>query len=183
MPRKKGEESVGDKISRLRKGKGLSVKSLANETGLRPDFIEDVETGKVLPPVAFLIRISKALSIDAGSLLSEKKESAASEKRRRSFVKRTQEYSYQVLTPGAENRHLKAFLVSIDPMKEHKMVEYSHEGEEFIYVLEGKIEVLVGENSSILEKEQTIHFNSALVHKLRNLGTQVAKLIVVIYTP
>ncbi len=68
-------------------------------------------------------------------------------------------------------------------MKEHKMVEYSHEGEEFIYVLGGKIEVLVGENSSILEKEQTIHFNSALVHKLRNLGTQVAKLIVVIYTP
>jgi len=183
MAVKKKEKSIGEKINHLRKEKGLSILNLANETGLNPEFIEDVEAGKVLPPVAFLIRISKALSIDAGSLLSEEEERVASERRRRSFIKRTQEYSYQVLTPGAENRHLKAFLVTIDPMKEHKMVEYSHEGEEFIYVLRGKIEVLVGEKSNILQREQTVHFNSGIVHRLRNLGMEAAELIVVIYTP
>jgi len=182
MAPKKREKSVGKKIVALRKEKGLSVLDLANETGLTSDFIGSIEAGKVLPSVAFLIRISKALSIDAGSLLSEE-ERVVSEKRRRSFIQRTQEYSYQVLTPGAETKHLKAFLVTIDPMKEHKMVEYSHEGEEFIYVLKGRIEVLVGENANILKKEQTIHFNSGIVHKLRNLGKEPAKLIVVIYTP
>lgn len=183
MANKKSEKAIGKKIAHLRREKGLSILNLANETGLTPEFIGKVEAGKVLPPVAFLIRISKALSVDAGSLLSEEEERVASEKRRRSFIKRTQEYSYQVLTPGAENKHLKAFLVTIDPMKEHKMVEYSHEGEEFVYVLKGKIEVLVGENSNILKKEQTIHFNSGIVHRLRNLGKEQAKLIVVIYTP
>jgi quercetin dioxygenase-like cupin family protein len=133
--------------------------------------------------VAFLIRISKALSIDAGSLLSEEEDRIASEKRRQSFVKRTAEYAYQVLTPGAETKYLKAFLVTIDPMKEHRMVEYSHEGEEFVYVLKGRIEVRVGENSNVLRKGETIHFNSVIVHKLRNLGTEPARLIVVIYTP
>jgi quercetin dioxygenase-like cupin family protein len=183
MGRKTREKSVGKKIARLRRGKNLSVQDVAHETGFTTEFIEQVEAGEALPPVAFLIRISKALSVDAGSLLSEEAERAASEKRRRSFVKRTQEYSYQVLTPGAETKHLKAFVVTIDPMKEHKMVEYSHEGEEFIYVLKGRIEVLVGENSTILKREQTIHFNSAIVHRLRNLGKEPAKLIVVIYTP
>lgn len=183
MAGKKKEKSLGKKIARLRKEKGLSILNLASETGLTPEFIGNVETGKVLPPVAFLIRMSKALSVDAGSLLSEEEERVASEKRRRSFVKRTQEYSYQVLTPGAETKHLKAFLVTIDPMKEHRMVEYSHEGEEFVYVLNGKIEVQVGENANILREEQTIHFNSEIVHRLRNLGKEPAKLIVVVYTP
>ena len=183
MARKKREESVGKRIARLRKERGLSILSLANETGQTPDFVERVETGEVLPPVAFLIKMSKALSIDAGSLLAEEEERVASEKRRRRFMKRTQEYAYRVLTPGAQTKHLQAFLVTIDPMKEHRMVDYSHEGEEFVYVLKGKIEVLVGENSNILGREETVHFNSAIVHRLRNLGKEPAKLIVVIYTP
>ena len=88
MAVKKKEKSIGEKINHLRKEKGLSILNLANETGLNPEFIEDVEAGKALPPVAFLIRISKALSIDAGSLLSEEEERVASERRRRSFIKR-----------------------------------------------------------------------------------------------
>ena len=183
MVRKKKEQSVGKRIAHLRKERGLSIQNLANETGLTPEFIGNVEAGQVLPPVAFLIKISKALSIDATSLLSDEEERIASEKRRRSFIKRTQEYSYQVLTPGAETKHLKAFLVTIEPMQEHKMVEYSHEGEEFVYVLTGKIEILVGENSNILKEGGTTHFNSAIAHRLRNLGREPAKLIVVIYTP
>jgi quercetin dioxygenase-like cupin family protein len=183
MARKKGRESVGQRIAHLRKERGLSVRDLANETGLTPEFIGDVEAGGVLPPVAFLIRISKALSIDAGSLFSEEEERVVSERRQQSFVKRTQEYAYQVLTPGAENKHLKAFLVTIEPMKEHKMVDYSHEGEELIYLLKGRIEVLVGENSHLLKKGETIHFNSGITHRLRNLGKEPARLIVAIYTP
>jgi quercetin dioxygenase-like cupin family protein len=183
MGSRQRKKSIGRQITQRRREQGLSILNLANETGLTREFIREIESGKALPPVADLLRISKALSMDAGSLLSEEEERAASEKRRRSFMRRTQEYAYRVLTPGAETRHLKAFLVTIDPMREHKMVEYAHEGEEFVYVLKGKIEVLVGENSNILKKDQTVHFNSGIVHRLRNLGREPAKLIVVIYTP
>ena len=182
MAKKKKDRSVGSKIAHLRKERGFSILDLANETGFSPEFLEEIEAEKALPSVSALIRISKALSIDSGSLLAEEAQEI-SESRRERFIRRTQEYSYQVLTPGAETKHMKAFLVTIDPMQDHKMVDYSHEGEEFIYVLNGKIEVLVGENPNILKKGEAIHFNSGIVHKLRNLGKEPAKLIVVIYTP
>jgi quercetin dioxygenase-like cupin family protein len=78
---------------------------------------------------------------------------------------------------------MKAFLVTIDPRQDHKMVEYRHEGEEFIYVLKGEVEVIVGENPNHLKKNGTLHFNSGITHKLRNLSDEDAKLLVVLYTP
>jgi quercetin dioxygenase-like cupin family protein len=78
---------------------------------------------------------------------------------------------------------MKAFLVTIDPKQVHKMVKYRHEGEEFIYVLKGQVEVMVGENQNILKRGQTLHFDSGIPHKLRNLGDEEAKLLVVLYTP
>jgi quercetin dioxygenase-like cupin family protein len=63
------------------------------------------------------------------------------------------------------------------------MVDYRHEGEEFLYVLKGQIEVVVGENQNLLKKGETLHFNSGITHKLRNLSDEEAKLLVVIYTP
>jgi quercetin dioxygenase-like cupin family protein len=78
---------------------------------------------------------------------------------------------------------MKAFLVTIDPKQDHKMVDYRHEGEEFLYVLKGQIEVVVGENQNLLKKGETLHFNSGITHKLRNLSDEEANLLVVIYTP
>ena len=63
------------------------------------------------------------------------------------------------------------------------MVEYRHEGEEFLYVIKGNVEVRVGEDQNLLKKGETLHFNSGTTHKLLNLGDQEAKLLVVIYTP
>lgn len=71
----------------------------------------------------------------------------------------------------------------VDPHKEHKGVDYHHEGEEFIYVLEGKVEMMVGEEKNVLAKGQSLHFNAAISHKLRNLGDKSARFIAVIYTP
>jgi quercetin dioxygenase-like cupin family protein len=78
---------------------------------------------------------------------------------------------------------MKAFLVTIDPKQDHKMVEYKHPGEEFLYVLKGRIEVMVGEGQNLLKKGETLHFNSGVTHKLRNVSEEEAKLLVVIYTP
>ena len=78
---------------------------------------------------------------------------------------------------------MKAFLVTIDPKGDHKMVAYRHEGEEFVFVLKGEVEVVIGEKRHHLKKDETLHFNSGMAHKLRNLAGEEAKLLVVIYTP
>lgn len=181
--KKLNEKSFGAKMKQLRQLRKISFEQLANRTGFSQRYLKEIEEGKVIPPVAAVIQISKALSIDSGSFLSAEEQEALVKRRRESFFKRTQAYSYKTLTPDAETKHMKAFLVTIDPKQDHKMVEYRHEGEEFIYVLKGQVEVIVGDNRNLLKKNETLHFDSNIAHKLRNLSDDKAKLLVVLYTP
>jgi quercetin dioxygenase-like cupin family protein len=119
--------------------------------------------------------------IDSGALLQE--ESDRQEDRARQYTKRTENYAYTALTPPAENKHLKAFRILIEPMQDHKGVGYQHEGEEFVYVLSGKVEITVGEHRNRLTKGESLHFNSGITHHMKNIGKSKAQLIVTIYTP
>ena len=176
------EKSFGAKMEQLRGVKKMSLEQLAGLTGLSQRYLKEIEQGIANPSVSVVIQIAKALSIDSGSFLSADEE--ASEKRRReSYYKRTQAYSYKTLTPDAEQKHMKAFLVTIDPKQDHKMVEYRHEGEEFVFVLAGEVEVIIGERQHRLKKDGTLHFDSGTAHKLRNLTDEEAQLLVVVYTP
>jgi len=177
------EKSFGAKMKQLRQVRKISFEQLANKTGFSQRYLKEIEEGVAIPPVSAVIQIAKALAIDAGSFLSAEEREASAKRRKESFYKRTQAYSYKTLTPDAETKHMKAFLVTIDPKQDHRMVEYKHEGEEFLYVLRGRVEVMVGENQNLLKKGETLHFNSGIAHKLRNVSDEEAKLLVVIYTP
>jgi quercetin dioxygenase-like cupin family protein len=183
MPRKKVKKRVpvGQKIKKARTGKKMTLDRVANETGFAIDYLKDIESGKAIPPVGALLQISRALEIDSGYLLKEPE--SRLESRIKAHTKRTENYAYTTLTPGAENKHLKAFLVSVAAQQDHKGVGYHHEGEEFVYVLTGKIEVTVGEHENILEKGDSLHFNSGIRHQLKNISDETAELLVVIYSP
>lgn len=175
--------SIGSKIRKMRRSRKMTYEELGAESGLTPDTIRGVEKGDILPPVSSIIKIAKALQIDSGDLLSEEERVSAEKRKIESYEKRTREYAYRSLTPNARNKHMKAFHVTIDPQQAHKMVEYQHEGEEFIYVLGGNLEISVGDNTWNLKKGQSIHFNSALVHRLNNPKPETTELLVVVYTP
>jgi quercetin dioxygenase-like cupin family protein len=181
--KKLDEKSFGAKMKQLRQTRKISFEQLANKTGFSQRYLKEIEEGITIPPVSAVIQIAKAFSVDSGSFLSAEKQEASQRRRRESFFKRTQAYSYKTLTPEAEQKHMKAFLVTIDPKENHRMVEYRHEGEEFLYVLKGQVEVRVGENQNLLKKGETLHFDSGITHKLSNLSDEEAKLLVVIYTP
>ena len=172
---------VGKKIKRERVKKKISLDRVANETGFSIDYLKKVEAGKVIPPVGALLQLSKALEIDSGFFLREQESSLKS--RIKAYTMRTENYAYTTLTPGAENKHLKAFKVTIEAMQDHKGVGYQHEGEEFIYVLAGKIELTVGDHINKLNEGESLHFNSGIRHMLRNIGKEKAELLVVIYGP
>ena len=183
MVRKKAEAvvPVGKKIKKERLKKKMSLDRVANETGFSVDYLKEVESGKKIPPVGALLQIARALEIDSGFFLKEQETSLRS--RIKAYTKRTENYAYTTLTPGAENKHLKAFKVSIDAMTDHKGVGYQHEGEEFVYVLAGKVEVVVGDHVNKINVGDSLHFNSGIQHQLRNVGNEKAELIVVIYGP
>ena len=183
MPRKKKapRPPIGTKIKKARTAKKFTLDRVANETGFSIEYLREIEAGKAIPPVGALLQISRALEIDSGSLLKEPESKLQT--RIKAHTKRTDNYAYTTLTPGAENKHLKAFRVTIEAQQDHKGVDYHHEGEEFVYVLEGKIEVAVGEHLNTLAQGESLHFNSGIRHKLRSVSDERAELIVVIYTP
>ena len=183
MPRQKKPPRVpiGSKIKKARTSKKFSLEHVANETGFSTEYLKEVEAGKAIPPVGALLQISRALEIDSGSLLKEPESKLQT--RIKAHTKRTDNYAYTTLTPGAENKHLKAFRVMIEAQQDHKGVDYHHEGEEFVYVLAGKIEVAVGEHLNIVEQGESLHFNSGIRHKLKSVSDERAELLVLIYTP
>ena len=183
MPRRKADTfvPVGKKIKKVRTQKKISFDQVANETGISIDDLKKIEAGKIMPPVGNLLQIARVLGVDSGFLLKEQESDLRS--RVKAYTKRTDNYAYTTLTPGAENKHLKAFKVTVDPMKEHKGVGYQHEGEEFAYVLSGNVEILVGEHVNSLSEGDSLHFNSGIRHNLRNTGEKTAELLVIIYGP
>lgn len=182
MPTQVRSQSIGKRLKKLRQQKKITLKQLANDTGLAADYISRLEKGEIMPPVSVLLQLSKAFEIDSSLLFKEEKTEAEKQKDE-DHKKRTESYVYETLTPDAKNKFLKAFRVFVDPLSEHKGVSYQHPGEEFVYVLQGSIEVLVGENRNVLGPHEALHFNSGIVHRLRNLGAERAELLVVLYAP
>ncbi len=173
--------SMGQRIRRFREMKGIDLEQVANDTGRSVDYLTRIENDEIMPPVAVLLQISRALGLESGALLKD--QAVREEKRAEEERKRTEHYSYKVLTPPSGKRHLSAYLVGIEPHTEHQGPSYQHEGEEFAYVLSGRVEYTVGDNVTHLETGQTLHFNSSLVHRLRNPGDEPAELLVILYTP
>ncbi|MBW1775469.1 MAG: FAD-binding protein [Deltaproteobacteria bacterium] len=176
-------ESFGAKVRKLREAQDWSLESLAGATGESPEFLEKVEQGDMTPPVGFLLRLAGALKIDPATFLSREDKALIRDMRAQAFTKRTQDYSYQTLSPGAENDHLRAFMITIEPKQTHKPVAYKHEGEEFIFVMEGDLQLTVASKTHHLRPGESTHFNSDTPHKLKSISDDQTRCLVVLYTP
>ena len=182
MPEELGKSGFGEKIKALREAQGWSREHLAEATGQTPEFIADVESGEISPPVAFILRLSSAYGVDPGTFLRDEEKERIRDQRTQAYVNRTRNYSYETLTSGAEHDHLRAFMVTIEPHHDHKPVAYKHEGEEFIFVMEGELEFTLGSKVHTLKKGESIHFHSNTPHKLKSPSAEVTRCLVILYT-
>jgi transcriptional regulator with XRE-family HTH domain len=173
-------QSVGQRIRLAREDRGLSVKELAEKAGCSDEYMEWVEDGQVEPPVSLLLQLAKAMKLDASAFLHGYDSSV---QRLEEAAKRTQHYSYTTLTPSEPDKHLMAFSVTIPPKTAHEGVGYQHEGEEFVYVVSGEVEVTVDQDKKRLTEKESFRFNSSVDHHLSNPGDQEAELLVVLYVP
>lgn len=172
---------IGETIKKIRTEKKIPLDRLAKETGFPVDLLIQIENGEAVPSIGNLLQISRAVGVESDFLFNEK--GAERSKRIKAHARRTDNYAYETLSPGTENKHLKAFKVTIESNKEHKGVSNQHVGEEFLYVLSGSIEVTIGDYSTIVNQGQSLHFNSGIHHSMRNIGDIQAELIAILYTP
>jgi len=183
-------QSVGARIKAVREMKQLSLLDVAQRTGFPESLISQIENGQVLPPLGDLVKLARALEMKMGYLLvqGETRPYTVVRKKNRKIVSRygSQKtlrygYSYESLAPEKRDRNMEPFLVSLEPTTQEEPTS-THDGEEFIYVLEGQIEVLLGERRELLESEDSIYYDSTMAHRVRCWGSRNAKILAVLYT-
>ncbi len=181
----KEELLIGEKIKKIRKTKGLTIEEVAKKTGFSKEFLEDIENGKVSPPLGIIVRLSKALDVMMSNLFDEKREKnycvmrVKDQKVTPRVSTAGHHYKYIPLATGLKEKHMEAFLVKLYPeSKEEKSV---HEGEEFIYVLDGEVKVIIGEDTEILNMGDTIYYLSSVPHFITTNTDKPALILAVIY--
>ena len=173
--------SVGGRIKRgPSEKKGLELEELAGRVGCSGEYLQWVEDGQVEPPVALLLQVAKSMGLDSGAFLAA---DDSPERRLKEAAKRTEAYSYRTLTPPEADKHLMAFSVTIPPRTGHEGVGYQHEGEEFVYVVSGEVELLVDKEKHRLGLKESYRFNANVDHHLSNPGDETAELLVILYVP
>lgn len=179
--------NFSSKMKKLRQRKNISLADLADKTGYSESYLKRIEENEVMAPVSVVLSVAQAFSVASEDLLlsreAKKQRNKAIKERKETFEKRTEDYSYQVLTPRGKHKHLNAFKVTIEPLKEHRAVAYHHTGEEFIYVLSGALEIKIGRTVHGLKTGESIHFDSSKSHILRSVSKKQTVILVTIYTP
>lgn len=180
---------VGEKIKELREMKGMSLQDIADKTGFSTAFISQIENHLISPPLGALIKLSHAMNMEIGKFFQQEGKSPYTIVRKNERVQTSRVaskegvrygYSYESLAPDKINRSMEPFLVTLEPM-ERKGAPYSHEGEEFIFVLEGRIEVQLDTYTDILEAGDSIYYDSTVPHRVTCLDETPAKILAVIY--
>jgi transcriptional regulator with XRE-family HTH domain len=181
------EQTVCRNIRKLRKQNHLTLEKLANLTGLTKGYLSKVERSEKAPPYSTLNKIAGAMGIEVTSLLEQNYEPRGDiricfqKKNENSIIKATPQlsgYDYEVLGANKPGKNMEPFII-YSPFEITKM--YTHEGEEFIYVLEGKLEFIYGEERYIMESGDNVYFDSCVPHSGKSIGDKPAKLMVIIY--
>jgi transcriptional regulator with XRE-family HTH domain len=180
-------EEIGERIRLLREKKGLSLDDLSNITGFETDLLARIEKNEVQPQLGTVIKLSKALDSAFSRLVSGvgDKLYAITRKNEQKVVSRSttkkgkkQLYTYKSLAPEVKGRHMESLIVQLENNPD-KTISV-HEGEEFIYVLEGIIVVKIGDDEFELEPGDSVYYLSTTPHMI-SAKENTATILAVIY--
>ncbi len=184
-----GEVKVGEKIKELRESRGLTLQEIADKTGFSTAYLSQIENHLISPPLGAIMKIANSLEIEIGRLFNQtnkapftivRKDERMPTSRVASKEGVRYGYSYESLAPDKINRKMEPFLVSLEPDSK-KGVPYNHEGEEFLFVLEGKVEIHLGAYTDTLEPGDSIYYDSTVPHRVSCAEDKPAKIIAVIH--
>lgn len=180
-------DEVGTRIRQLREERGISLEDLSSLTGFKVERLEDIESGKEQPQLGMVMKLSKALDAAVGRLVSGMgtKLYSITRKNERKQVARSASktgkknvYSYMSLAPEVQGRHMEALVVQLEKTEESEISV--HNGEEFIFVLEGTANLTISKESYDLEPGDSAYYLSTTPHYL-TAKTDKATILAVLY--
>lgn len=181
--------NVGERVEAVRESRGLSLEDISQRTGIDVALLGQIEEGSVAPPLGTVIKLAKALDMKMGYFISGEEDQPYTIVRKddRKVVSRYDSkkgkrygYEYESLAPHKKDRHMEPFLVTLVPADTEEE-RSTHDGQEFIYVLEGTMEVRVGEKIHLIEPGEAIYYDSTVPHLVKCHGDKPAKILAVLY--
>lgn len=181
---------MGKRLKEARESRGLSIFDIYLRTNIDVEQLTQIEEGTVAPPLGTVIKLAKALDIKIGYLVSGEEEKTYTIVRKddRKVISRYDPgkekqygYGYESLAPQKTDRHMEPFLVTLEPSEtEHE--RSAHDGQEFIFVLDGKMEVRLEDEIHILEPGDSIYYDSTVPHLVKCHNKETTKILAVLYT-
>jgi len=182
------EMNIGSKIKKVRLGRKITLEELASRTGFTKSYLSKIETKNSSQPIGTLFRISKGLEVDISNFFPYAKADVSSAVVKKGKSKTIASrgtpygYSYESLAFKMRSKKMEPFLVEFPP-NTGEITLFQHEGEEVMYVLEGKMVFIHEDNKYILEEGDCIYFQSDFPHGGQSYTNNSTKVFVVIYKP
>ncbi len=181
---------VGERIREIREARGMSLETLAGDVGIESEMLVQIENEEVSPPLGTLMKLARYLETETGVLVGEegrkaysivRKDEQKPVSRAASPSAKKKAYSYISLASEVKGRHMESYLVKLEP--ESPELELSlHQGEEFIFVLDGSMKVQLGDDTEVISAGDSIYYPSSLPHLVTAAGEEPALILAVIYS-
>ncbi|MCR5818314.1 MAG: XRE family transcriptional regulator [Prevotella sp.] len=186
---------VGHKIKGFRESKGLSIEEIAERSGLSVEQINSIENDDNLPSLGPLIKVARALGVRLGTFLDDSDELGpvvcrAADREKDSSISFSngandarKHMEYHPLAQQKAGRHMEPFVIDINPEDSPEFQLSAHEGEEFIYVMQGEVEIVYGKDTYNLKEGDSIFYDSIVKHHVHGAPGKSAKILAVVYIP
>jgi transcriptional regulator with XRE-family HTH domain len=179
--------NMGTKIKKLRKAKELSLKAVSEKVGLSPSLLSQIENDKVTPSIATLFKIANFLGKKTSFFLDDyteerQVESPVVKKKERTILhSKNSRIRYELLNPKLSNAKVEFLEVIVE--KGCETGTYTHDGEEYGIVLEGKLEVILDGKKFAMVPGDSVAFECSRPHGFRNLYKGKTRVIWAICPP
>ncbi|WP_300458826.1 XRE family transcriptional regulator [Desulfobacula sp.] len=180
-------DEVGYRIKQLREERGISIEDLSHLTGFEVSRLKDIEKGREKPQLGTVMKLSKALDAAVGRLVSgigTKLYSITRKNERKPISRSTSKtgkkkvYSYMSLAPEVQGRHMEALIVQLEKSQDKEISV--HNGEEFVFVLDGIVNLTIGKDTYDLEPGDSAYYLSTTSHFI-TAKTEKATMLAVLY--
>ncbi len=179
--------ALGEKLRTLRLKKSMGLVELGKHTGLSPAMLSKLECGRLFPTLPTLLRIAMVFSVGLDFFFTdERKRHVVAIVRKRDRIRFPERpggsevsYWFESLDFAANERKLNAFLAEFQPVAPDKLRLHQHPGVEFLYMISGKLELVIGSDTHTLEAGDAIYFDAAVRHGYRRSGKPASSALIV----
>lgn len=178
-------KQIAMRVKEIREIAGISIEAMAQEFNIPLELYKKYESGEVDIPVSFLYQVANKFNVELTAILSGEDPRlhiySLVRKDKGLDVERRKEYKYQSLAYNFAHKKAEPFLVTVEPKPDdHPFCLNSHPGQEFNYVLEGTLKVVIHHHEIVLNEGDSLFFDASFKHGMKALNGKTARFLAII---